>query len=156
MRDFLTKFRQVESNDVTLGITQWQLGGQAPNRFLGHIPLLFKMVEQRPARPQHFRVLFGRNPPKIPGAKLAGAPTDDLGLMAQAVAFDQRFIHRQVATGRILDKESHVGRMVEKLGQHLRFHRQDACKRLGGKSPDCAQFHAGRGKYTKTPPAAIA
>ena len=66
-----------------------------------------------------------------------------LGLVAQAVALDQRFIHRQVATGRVLDEESHVGRMVEKLGQHLRFHRQDACMRSGGKSLDCAQFHAG-------------
>jgi len=101
------------------------------------------MVEQRPARPQLFRVLLGRNPPKIPGTKLAGAPADDLGLVAQAVALDQRFIHRQVAAGRVFDKEGHVGCMVEKFGQHLRFCGQDAGMHPGGKRLNCAQFHAG-------------
>ena len=38
--------------------------------------------------------------------------------------------------------ESHVGRMVEKFGQHLRFQRQDAGVRLDDKRPDCAHFHA--------------
>jgi hypothetical protein len=63
--------------------------------------------------------------------------------MAQAMALDQRFIHRHVATGRILDKESHVGRMVEKLGQQLRFYRQEAWVQSAGKRPNCAQIQAG-------------
>jgi len=33
--------------------------------------------------------------------------------------------------------------MVEKFGQHLQFHGQDAGMHPGGKRHNCAQFHAG-------------
>jgi hypothetical protein len=63
--------------------------------------------------------------------------------MAQALAFDPRFIHCQLAPGRILASERHVGRVVDNPGQQRGGHRQDAGTQSGGKRLDCAQFHAG-------------
>jgi hypothetical protein len=102
------------------------------------------MVDERFSGAQDLSILLGGQTAKIARADVAGAAAEHLRLVAVTVPLDQGFIHRHIPSRAVLHEEGQVGSVIEKLGQHLRFDGPDVRLQSGGKSLDCAQFHAGR------------
>ena len=83
------------------------------------------MIENRPARAQHRFILRGMAASQLARKNFARAPTEELAFVQEAVAFDQRTIHHRVASSAILDEEDDVRRLIEKLFEQPRIHRQE-------------------------------
>lgn len=74
---------------------------------------------------------------------------------ARPVAFEQRFIYRQIPAGTVLDEESQIGRVVKKFSQHLSRQGQVAGRQSGAQGSNCADFHVFQLKCAKTGPETI-
>lgn len=84
----------------------------------------FEVVQEWAAGLQHGLVLRGRDAAKFPRTNLGGPLAEHLGLMAQTVPFDEGTVNHQVPSGRILDEENHVRRLVEEAFQKRDVHRR--------------------------------
>lgn len=84
----------------------------------------FEMAQKRVTCPQHGGVLCGGDAAKVTGTDLARPLAEHLGLVAQPMPFDEGMVHHQIPSGRILDEEHHVRRLVEEAFQKRDVHRR--------------------------------
>ena len=84
----------------------------------------FEVVQERPSGLQNGRILRGRDAAKLTRTNLGGPFAENLGLLAQTVSLDEGTINHQVPSGRILDEEHHVRRLIEEAFQKRDVHRR--------------------------------
>lgn len=130
-----------QTDDLPGGITDRQLRREAPSRLVWGGPMQFKVVQERAASLQHGLVLGGRNAAKFTGTNFGGPLAEHLGFVAQTVPLDEGTVNHQVPSGRILDEEHHVRRLVEEAFQEGDVHRRRYARNRCGELRQWAGFH---------------
>lgn len=130
-----------EARDAAGDIAHGKLGREAPAGPVRHPPVQFEMIENRAARPDHGCILIRKAAAEVARKQITRPSADELVLLAQTVALDQRVVHGFVPTRLILDEERNVRRLVEELHEQVRIHSQPT---VAGEECGCwsrARFH---------------